>query len=68
METFSVRIIETLSTTVEVEADSREAAYRLVSDGWKNEKYVLDADDFISVTIHVEDGSEYEKEFWGENK
>lgn len=49
MKEYEVTITETLQRTVSVEADSKEAAERMVSDGWNNEDYVLDAEDFIDV-------------------
>lgn len=46
---FDVTITETLKMTVQVEADSPEAAEQLVSDNWHRGEYVLDADHFVGV-------------------
>jgi hypothetical protein len=51
--TFSVKITETLSMTVEVEASSREEAEQKVNDNWRNSEYILDADNFIGVTFEA---------------
>jgi len=44
---FKVTITETLKLTVEVEAKDPMEAEQLVSDNWRNEQYVLTADNFV---------------------
>lgn len=46
---FKVTITETLKMTVDVEADDQQQAEQMVSDGWHNSKYILDADNFSGV-------------------
>ena len=46
---FKVTITETLKLTVEVEVKDPQEAEQLVSDNWRNQQYVLSADNFISV-------------------
>jgi hypothetical protein len=43
---YEVTITETLKRTVSVEAKNRLEAEEIVTDDWKNGKYVLTADDF----------------------
>lgn len=50
---YNVRIIETLSRIVEVEADSRDEAWDKVETQWKHSEIVLDADDFDGYEIYV---------------
>ncbi len=42
-------ITETLQKTVEVEANSRQEAERLVEKNWNDSEYILDADSFVGV-------------------
>jgi hypothetical protein len=51
--TFSVAITETLKTTVEIEAASREEAEQIASDNWRNSEYILDADNFAGVEFEA---------------
>lgn len=51
---FKVTITETLKRTVEAEADDQHEAEQMVSDGWKDSKYVLGADDFVGVNFEAE--------------
>lgn len=44
---FNVTITETLKMTIETEADNQQQAEQMVSDGWHNGKYILDADNFV---------------------
>ena len=37
------------TSTVTVEAESREEARQIVADRWKNSEYILDADSFKDV-------------------
>lgn len=41
---YKVRITETLTMTVDVEAHSRDEAEQIASDNWHNSDYILDAD------------------------
>ena len=50
---FKIAIVETLKQTVEVEADDQQEAEQMVSDGWHNSKYVLDAGDFVGVAFEA---------------
>ncbi len=49
MKTYEVTITETLQKTVEIEANSREEAERLVEQRWNDSEYILDADSFVGV-------------------
>jgi hypothetical protein len=49
MKTYTVLIEETSSKTVEVEAESRDEAWDMVSNDWSDEKYVLDSSDFSNM-------------------
>ena len=49
MKTYEVTITETLQKTVEVEANSREEAERLVEQRWNDSEYILDADSWVGV-------------------
>ena len=48
---FEVTIRETRERTVRVEAVSREAAERIVRQGWQDSTYVLGDGDSVGVTI-----------------
>lgn len=50
---YSVTIEETLSRTVEIEADSKQDAIDKVKKQYNNENIVLDADDFSEVVFGV---------------
>lgn len=50
---FSVEISETLQMTVEVEAESKSEAIRIVQDRYDNEEYVLTADNHVATDINV---------------
>ena len=50
---YSVTIEETLSRTVEIDADSKQDAIDKVKKQYKNEDLVLDADDFSEVVFGV---------------
>lgn len=49
MKTYQVTITETLQKTVEIEANSREEAERLIEQKWNDSEYILDADSFVGV-------------------
>ena len=56
---FKVTITETLMLSVDIEAISQNEAVKIASDGWRDSKYTLDADDFVDVsfgTLAVMDG------------
>ncbi|NBK19622.1 DpnD/PcfM family protein [Anaerotruncus sp. 1XD42-93] len=50
---FKVTITETLKRTVEVEADDQHEAEQMVSDGWHNSQYILDAEDFVGAAFEA---------------
>jgi hypothetical protein len=49
---YDIKIRETLEKVVSVEATSLEHAKHIAEKNWKNADYVLDADDFKSVSFH----------------
>jgi hypothetical protein len=49
MKEYDVTITETLKMTVTVEAESQLKAEQMVSDNWRNQEYILDADNFTGV-------------------
>ncbi len=51
---YNVTITEILRKTVTVEAESREEAEELVSDGWHRADYILDAESFKEVSFEAE--------------
>ena len=55
MNVYKVKITETLTMTVEVEAENESSAEQQVSDNWRDELYILDADNFTEVTFEVID-------------
>ena len=62
MKSFDIEITETLQRTVSVIADSREEAEQMVDDGWHNEDYVLDSEDFIDVDFKTVGEKEMSKD------
>lgn len=54
MKEYYVTITETLRMKLEVEAESMNEAIEKVQDGWKNGKYILDADHFEDVDFEAE--------------
>jgi len=50
---YQVAIIETLRRVVEVEADDQQNAEQMVSDGWHNSEYILEAEDFVGVEFET---------------
>ena len=50
---FMATITETLKRTVEVAATDQHEAEQMVSDGWHNSKYILDADNFVAVEFEA---------------
>lgn len=49
---FNVKVIETLSRIVEVEAQSQEEAVELVTRQYRKSEIVLDSDDFDGYDIY----------------
>ena len=47
METFKIEVKETLSRIIEIEANSVDEAFSKIQNLYKNEKIVLDADDYV---------------------
>ena len=54
MNTYKVKITETLEKVVEVEARNKREAEQIVCTESQNEKYVLDADNFARVNFTAE--------------
>ena len=50
---YRVTITETLKRTVDVAAESKEAAEQIVNDEWYSGKHILIADDFICVEFEA---------------
>lgn len=50
---FKVTITETLKKIVEVDADNRQQAEQIVSDGWHRSEYILNADYFANVEFEA---------------
>ncbi len=53
MKEYDVMITETLERRVTVEAATMEEAKQKVTDAWNHQDYVLGAEDFSAVNIHV---------------
>ena len=53
LKKFEVRITETLSHTAWVKAKDRYEAEQIISNDWRNCKYVLDSDNFIGVEFEA---------------
>ena len=53
MPKFEVTIEETLTKSVIVEAENKSEAFYKVRDAWRNEEYVLYADNFCDVEFKV---------------
>lgn len=49
---YKIKVIETLSRIVEVEADNEDAAFEKIQDMHASEKFVLSADDFEEVEFY----------------
>lgn len=54
MNTYKVKITETLEKVVEVEARNKREAEQIVCIAWNNEEYVLNADNFARVNFTAE--------------
>ena len=66
MKEYKVTITETLELEVEVEAESMAEAECMVSDAWRNEEYILDAENFIGVEFKAEDTAPKHEMSYGE--
>lgn len=53
MKKYRVEIEETLSKSIEVEAESSSSAYTSVLNKYKNSDIVLSSEDFLSYEINV---------------
>ena len=53
METFEIEIVETLSRTIKVKADSAHTAILKAQKLYRDEKIVLDENDYIDTTIEL---------------
>ena len=51
MANYEIRIVETLSRTVSIEANDEDEARQAVIAQWHAEEIVLDSDDFVDVEI-----------------
>ena len=63
MPKFEIRIIEYLTKTITTEAKDEKEAFLKIRDGWLNEKYVLNADNFYDVNFEVRHVNEINGEF-----
>ena len=54
MNTYKVKITETLEKVVEVEARNKREAEQIVCVAWENEEHVLGADNFARVNFTAE--------------
>lgn len=56
METFKIEIKETLSRTIEIEANSMDEAYSKVREMYRDEEILLDSDDYVDTDfIEIEE-------------
>lgn len=62
MKKYKVTISETYKKTVEIEANSRDEAEEIVSDGWLHKEYSLDGDNFNGVKFNVKEIKDRESE------
>ena len=53
MMKYRIEIIETLSRTIEIEADSEESAVEKVRQKYQNCDIILDASDYLETEISV---------------
>jgi len=61
MKEYAVQIKETLSMTVTVEANSALEARAMVSRGWEDGDYVLDAENFSGVAFSNQRNKDFER-------
>ena len=53
METYQVKIMETLCMTVDIEAKNAQQAEAMVQEAYRKEEYILDAEHFAGVEFTV---------------
>lgn len=58
MKTYKVTITETLSRTIEVEAETSDDAIDMVEEGYRAQEHVLDWNDFVNVEFKIENPNE----------
>lgn len=49
MKTYQVEINETLSMTIEIQAENAQQAEELIREAYSNQEYILDAENFTDV-------------------
>lgn len=55
MKMYEVTITETLQRTILIRAECQEEAEEAIEDTWKEERYVLNADDFVGVKFEAKE-------------
>ena len=53
MSKYKVEITETLSRIIEVEAENEDGAVSKINDFYKQEKIVLDSNDYLDTKIEI---------------
>ena len=53
MNKYIIEITETLQKQIEVEANSKDDALRLVKSKYKNEEIILDSENYVSTNFNV---------------
>ncbi len=53
LNTYKFEITEILQKIVNIKADSKKEAYKIIGDMYKDEEIVLDSDDFIESVINI---------------
>ena len=53
MQKYKVEIIETLSRIIEVEAENEDSALNKIKGLYKQEKIVLDSNDYLDTKIEI---------------
>ncbi len=53
MRTYEVEITEILQKVIEVEANSKEEAYKIIDEKYNNEEIVLSENDFVCKEIKL---------------
>ena len=56
MKTFKIEVKETLSRTIEIEANSNNEALLKIEELYKKQEIVLDADDFVETEFITTNG------------
>ena len=65
---YKVRITETLTMTVDVEAHSSDEAEQIASDNWHNSDYILDAGNFVGVEFEATEEEPVRKKNYREER